>query len=57
MNVVSTLSNHTFLKLGEVLDSEVADVFAYLQYLSAKNKAERAEEKFHMDLAKAKRKH
>ena len=56
MNVVSTLSNHTFLKLGEVLDSEVADVFAYLQYLSAKNKAERAEEKFHMELAKAKRK-
>ena len=57
MNVVSTLANHSFLKLGDVLDSDVEDVFAYLQYLSAKGNAEQAEQKFHMDLEKARRKH
>lgn len=56
MNVISTLANHSFLQLGEVLDSDVGDVFAYLQYIHAKNIAERAEDKFQMDRIKA-RKH
>lgn len=46
MHIVSTLANHEFLKLGEVLDTNVTDAFAYMQYTDAKVRAERAQTKF-----------
>ena len=52
MHIVSTLSNHNFLKLGEVLDQNVMDVYAYLQYTDAKVKAENAQQKYISDMNK-----
>ena len=46
MHIISTLSNHNFLQLGNVLDENVVDVYAYLQYLDAKVRAENAQMKF-----------
>lgn len=47
MHIVSTLANHEFLKLDVVLEQNVMDVYAYLQYIDAKAEAERAQMKFH----------
>ncbi len=56
MNTVSTLASHNFLDLEKVLDADVGDVFAYLCYLTAKNRAEMAEHRFQEDRIKAKHK-
>ena len=46
MHIVSSLANHQFLGLERVLDYNVQDVFAYLQYTDEKVKAENAQTKF-----------
>ena len=46
MHIVSSLANHQFLELERVLDYNVQDVFAYLQYTDEKVKAENAQTKF-----------
>ena len=46
MHIVSSLANHQFLELERVLDYNVQDVFAYLQYTDEKVKAENAQAKF-----------
>lgn len=52
MHIISTLSNHNFLQLGKVLDENVVDVYAYLQYLDAKVRAENAQMKFTSEMNK-----
>lgn len=46
MHTISLLANHEFLKLEKVLEYNVWDVFAYLQYSDAKARAEKAQMKF-----------
>ena len=46
MHVVSTLACHNFLKMEEVLEQNVVDVFSYMTYMQAKMQAERAQKKF-----------
>lgn len=46
MHIVSGLANHQFLELERVLDYNVVDVYAYLQYTDEKVKAENAQMKF-----------
>lgn len=46
MHIVSSLANHEFLQLEKVLDYNVMDVYAYLQYSDEKIKAENAQMKF-----------
>ena len=43
---MSGLANHQFLELERVLDYNVMDVYAYLQYTDEKVKAENAQRKF-----------
>ena len=52
MHIISTLSNHNFLQLGKVLDENVVDVYAYLQYLDAKVRAENAQMRFTSEMNK-----
>ena len=52
MRIISTLSNHNFLQLGKVLDENVVDVYAYLQYLDAKVRAENAQMRFTSEMNK-----
>lgn len=52
MHIVSTMANHQFLELERVLDYDVQDVFAYLQYLDAKAVAENAQQKFRNEINK-----
>lgn len=46
MHVVSTLAGHNFLKMEQVLEQNVVDVFSYMTYMQAKLNAEHAQEKF-----------
>lgn len=46
MHIVSSLANHEFLNLERVLDYNVMDVYAYLQYSDEKVRAENAQMKF-----------
>ena len=46
MHIVSSLANHEFLQLEKVLDYNVMDVYAYLQYSDEKVRAEHAQMKF-----------
>jgi hypothetical protein len=55
MHIVSSLANHVFLDLEKVLDYNVWDVFAYLQYTDAKVRAEQAQTKFLNEANKRKR--
>lgn len=50
MHIVSQLANHEFLKMEDVLNQTVTDVYAYWQYQDAKAKAENAQMKFMNDL-------
>ena len=52
MHIISTLSNHNFLQLGKVLDENVVDVYAYLQYINAKVRAENAQMKFTSEMTR-----
>lgn len=56
MHIVSGLANHQFLELERVLDYNVVDVYAYLQYTDEKVKAENAQHKFIEEMNKNKRK-
>ena len=56
MHIVSTMANHQFLELEKVLNENVMDVYAYLQYLDAKVRAEDAQHKFLQEMEKNKRK-
>mgnify|MGYP007022386445 CR=1 FL=1 len=56
MHIISTLSNHDFLRIEDVLNQNVEDVYAYLQYLDAKVRAENVQQKYINDLNKNKRK-
>lgn len=42
-HIVSTLADHQFLKLEEVLDANIVDVLSYLTYMSRKAVAEKAQ--------------
>ena len=55
MHIISSLANHEFLQLEKVLDYNVWDVFAYLQYSDAKVRAEQAQMKFSSEMNKKKR--
>lgn len=55
MHIVSTMANHQFLELEKVLDCNVMDVYAYLQYLDAKVRAENAQMKYTQELNKRKK--
>lgn len=55
MNIVSILAGHNFLQLEKVLDQNVNDAFAFLQYLDMKGNAEVAQEKFINERNKRKR--
>lgn len=46
---------HNFLQLEKVLNENVMDVYAYLQYLDAKVMAENAQMKFIAEMDKRKR--
>ncbi len=52
MHIVSSLANHEFLNLEKVLDYNVYDVYAYLQYTDEKIKGENAQMKFINDMNK-----
>lgn len=52
MHIVSSLANHQFLDLERVLDYNVYDVYAYLQYSDEKARAEKAQMKFIQDKKK-----
>ena len=54
MHIVSQLENHEFLNLERVLDYNVMDVFAYLQYQDAKVMAEKQQMKFIQDMNRRK---
>jgi hypothetical protein len=54
MHIVSTLANHQFLELEKVLDYNVFDVYAYLQYTDEKVRAENAQMKFTREMNKKK---
>lgn len=54
MHIVSQLANHEFLNLERVLDYNVMDVFAYLQYQDAKVMAEKQQMKFIQDMNRRK---
>jgi hypothetical protein len=56
MHIVSTMANHEFLRMEEVLDKCVMDCYAYLQYVDAKAKAEKAQLKFTQEMNKIKNK-
>ena len=56
MHIVSSLANHQFLDLERVLDYNVQDVFAYLQYSDEKVRAEKAQTKFIQDMDKSRKK-
>ena len=49
---MSGLANHEFLNLEKVLDYNVMDVYAYLQYTDAKVRAENAQMKFMQEKTK-----
>lgn len=49
------MANHNFLQLERVLDENVMDIYAYLQYLDAKVKAENAQMKYTQELNKRKK--
>lgn len=55
-NIVATLANENYLMMDTVLDSNVEDCFIFLTYLTEKNKAQRAQQKFEENLRKS-RKH
>lgn len=55
MHIVSTLANNEFLKMEEVLNQNVMDVYSYLQYIDAKVGAENAQHKFIMEMNKRKK--
>lgn len=55
MHIISSLANHEFLRLEEVLDNNVMDVYSYLQYMDAKSNAERAQMRFEQELNKRKK--
>lgn len=55
MHIVSTLANDEFLRMEDVLNQNVVDVFAYLQYIDAKVGAENAQKKFMMEMNKRKK--
>lgn len=55
MHIISTIASHNFLDLERVLNYNVMDVYAYLQYLEAKNKAESAQMKFTQEIEKRKK--
>lgn len=55
MHIVSTMASHNFLQLEKVLDYNVMDVFAYLQYLEAKVSADNAQMKYSQELSKRKK--
>ena len=55
-HIVSTLANDNYLSLEKVLDENVQDCFAYLQYITAKNMAEQAQMEFEMKNNKTKNK-
>ena len=52
MHIVSQLANHEFLRMEDVLNQTVTDVYAYLQYLDAKVRAENAQMKFTSEMNK-----
>jgi len=56
MHIVSTLANHNFLKMEEVLNQNIVDVFSYMSYMQAKLIAERAQDKFIQQIENAKSK-
>jgi len=49
------MASHNFLQLEKVLDYNVMDVFAYLQYLEAKVSADNAQMKYSQELSKRKK--
>ena len=55
MHIVSTLANGEFLRIEDVLNYNVMDVYSYLQYIDAKVSAENAQLKFTQELNKRKR--
>lgn len=55
MHIVSSLANHEFLNLEKVLDYNVMDVYAYLQYSDEKVRAENAQMKFQHEINKKKK--
>ena len=55
MHIVSTMASHSFLQLEKVLDENVMDIYAYLQYLEAKARAENAQMKFTQEMNKRKK--
>ena len=55
MHIVSTLANGEFLRMEEVLNQNVMDVYSYLQYIDAKVGAENAQMKFTQELSKRKK--
>ena len=55
MHIVSTLANDEFLRMEDVLNQNVIDVFAYLQYIDAKVGAETSQKKFIMEMNKRKK--
>ena len=52
MHIVSTLANHEFLRMEDVLNQTVTDVYAYLQYSDARARAENAQTKFTQEMNK-----
>lgn len=50
MHTVSTLANDDYLKLEKVLNENVQECFAYLDYVIAKANAEEAEYEFQMKM-------
>lgn len=56
MHIVSTMANHEFLRMEEVLDKCVMDCYAYLQYVDAKAKAEKAQMKFTQEMNERRKK-
>ena len=55
MHIVSQLANNEFLRMEEVLNQTVIDVYAYLQYMDAKVSAENAQMKFVHEMDKRKK--
>lgn len=52
MHIVSTLANGEFLKMEDVLNQNVMDVYSYLQYIDAKVSAENAQAKYIQEMDK-----
>lgn len=55
MHIVSQLANHEFLRMEDVLNQTVTDVYAYLQYQDAKAHAENAQMRFVNEMNKRKK--